>query len=404
MSILRDDQGDKQLRKRLLDRNNNSAILLAGILAIVVGLGVARFAFTSLLPSMLDDFLTLTYAGILASLNFAGYLVGAVFSVFIKDINTKVKYFRIGMVLSVLTTLVLATSTNETLWLISRVIAGFGSAMIIIVGTAIVMVKLNFEDKTRAMGIHFSGIGVAIVVSDLISRYLLRSGTWSDAWLVLCMFALMISFYSVYILSFDQELKQKAIQHKLSMSIFSPYVVLLILAYFTEGVGFVIQGTFLPDIINSLEGLDGYGSLGWLLVGIAGIPSSIIWMRLAHNYGSINIIIVAMSIQLVGIIIPALSNNMYLNLLSGVLYGGTFIGLVALFMNLGGRLAGKNPVVLMGAMTATYGVGQVTGPLYSVTLIESFGNYDTTLYLTAFIVFTGIALLVYAKKIEATGF
>ncbi|MFT5558871.1 MAG: hypothetical protein ACI9RZ_001341, partial [Sphingobacteriales bacterium] len=46
MSILRDDQGDKQLRKRLLDRNNNSAILLAGILAIVVGLGVARFAFT----------------------------------------------------------------------------------------------------------------------------------------------------------------------------------------------------------------------------------------------------------------------------------------------------------------------------------------------------------------------
>lgn len=194
MSILRDDQGDKQLRKRLLDRNNNSAILLAGILAIVVGLGVARFAFTSLLPSMLDDFLTLTYAGILASLNFAGYLVGAVFSVFIKDINTKVKYFRIGMVLSVLTTLVLATSTNETLWLISRVIAGFGSAMIIIVGTAIVMVKLNFEDKTRAMGIHFSGIGVAIVVSDLISRYLLRSGTWSDAWLVLCMFALMISF------------------------------------------------------------------------------------------------------------------------------------------------------------------------------------------------------------------
>jgi len=402
MMIFRDDKGDKKLKKTLLDRNNNIAILLAGILAIVVGLGVARFAFTSLLPSMLDDFLTLTYAGILASLNFAGYLAGAVFSVFIKDINTKVKYFRIGMVLSVLTTFVLATTVDETLWLISRVIAGFGSAMLIIVGTAIVMVKLNFEDKTKAMGIHFSGIGVAIVVSDFISRYVLQRGTWSDAWLVLSLFALIISFYSVYILSFDKELKQQAIKHKLSMSIFPPYVVLLILAYFTEGVGFVIQGTFLPDIINSLEGLDGYGSLAWFLVGIAGIPSSIIWMRLAHKYGSINIIMVAMSIQLVGILIPALSNNMYLNLLSGVLYGGTFIGLVALFMNLGGRLAAKNPVVLMGAMTATYGVGQVAGPLYSVTLIECFGNYDTTLYLTAFIVFIGIVLLVYAKKIEAS--
>ncbi len=388
--------------KILLDRNNNAAILLAGILALVVGVGVARFAFTSLLPFMLSDFLTLTYAGILASFNFAGYLAGAIFSVFIKDINTKVKYFRIGMVLSVGTTLVLAISTDETLWLISRVIAGFGSAMLLIVGTAIVMVKLNFEDKTKAMGIHFSGIGIAILVSDLISQYVLQSGTWNDAWLVLSIFAFIISFYSVYILSFDKEVKQKAVKHKLSKSIFSTYVVLLILAYFTEGIGFVVQGTFLPDIINSLEGLEGYGSLGWLLVGVAGIPSSIIWMRLAHNYGSINIIIVAMAIQLVGIIIPALSNNMYLNLLSGVLYGGTFIGLVALFMNLGGRLAAKNPVVLMGAMTAAYGIGQVTAPLYSVALIEYFGNYDTTLYLTAFIVFIGIVLLVYAKKIEAS--
>ena len=40
-----------------------------------------------------------------------------------------------------------------------------------------------------------------------------------------------------------------------------------------------------------------------------------------------------------------------LNLLSGALYGSTFIGLVALFLNLGGHLAGRNPVVLMGAMT-----------------------------------------------------
>ncbi|MCW8821309.1 MAG: YbfB/YjiJ family MFS transporter, partial [Sulfurovum sp.] len=140
--------------KILLDRNSNTAILLAGILAIVVGVGVARFAFTSLLPFMLEDFLSLTYAGVLASLNFVGYFTGAIFAIFIKDINTKVKYFRVGMTLSIITTLVLATTTNETLWLVSRVMAGFGSAMVLIVGASIVMVKLNFEDKTKAMGIH----------------------------------------------------------------------------------------------------------------------------------------------------------------------------------------------------------------------------------------------------------
>ncbi|MDA3909554.1 MAG: YbfB/YjiJ family MFS transporter [Sulfurimonas sp.] len=388
------------MKINLLDRNNNAAILLAGILAIFVGVGVARFAFTSLLPSMLDDFLTITDAGVLASLNFAGYLSGAIFTIFMKDINTKVRYFRLGLILSVLTTLVLATTTNETMWLASRVVAGFGSAMLLIVGGALVMVKLNYEDKTKAMGIHFTGIGIAIVASELISQYVLKSGNWADAWLTLSLFAFVVSFYSMYILSFDKILKQGAVKHKLSKSIFSTYVILLILAYFTEGVGFVVQGTFLPDIINSLKGLDGYGSLGWLVVGIAGIPSSIIWMRLAHNYGSVNIIIVAMALQMVGILIPTFSTNMYLNLLSGALYGSTFIGLVALFMHLGGKLAGKNPIVLMGSMTTAYGIGQVGAPLYSVALIEYFGNYNSTLYVTAAVVFTGILFLVYAKKIS----
>ena len=386
--------------KTLLDKNNNTAILLAGILAIVVGIGVARFAFTSLLPFMLEDFLTLSYAGILASLNFAGYLAGAIFSIFIKDINTKVKYFRIGMVLSILTTLVLALSSNETLWLVSRVIAGFGSAMVLIVGGAIVMVKLNFESKTKAMGIHFSGIGFSIVISELISQMILKESTWSEAWLALSLFASIVTFYSLYILSFDKAVTKESVKHPLSKSIFSTYVILLILAYFTEGVGFVVQGTFLPDIINSLEGLEGYGNLGWLIVGIAGIPSSILWMRWAHSYGSVNVIIIAMALQIVGILIPALSSNILLNLLSGALYGSTFIGLVALFLNLGGQLAGKNPVVLMGAMTAAYGIGQVGAPLYSVALIDHFGDYNATLYVTASIVFVGIVLLLYAKRIE----
>ncbi len=382
----------------IFDKNKNFNILLAGILAITVGVGVARFAFTSLLPFMLEDFLTVTNAGLFASFNFSGYLSGAIFSIFIKDINTKVRFFRIGMILSILTTLILATTTNETLWFISRIIAGFGSAMVLIVGGAIVMVKLNYEDKTKAMGIHFAGIGFAIVVSELISQCILQNGSWKDAWLGLVIYSFIVTFYSIYILSFDKELKKDAVKHKLSRSIFSTYVILLILAYFTEGVGFVVQGTFLPDIINSLEGLSGYGSLGWLIVGLAGIPSSIIWMRLAHNHGSINIIILAMTLQIIGILIPAFSNNIYLNLLSGALYGSTFIGLVALFMNLGGQLAGKNPVVLMGAMTAAYGVGQVSAPLYSVVLIKYFGNYNTALYVTAFIVFIGILLLLYAKK------
>ncbi len=273
--------------------------------------------------------------------------------------------------------------------------------MTFVVGSAIVMTKLQMESKTKAMGIHFSGIGFSILTTDLINRYVLSSGgSWQDSWLVLSIFAFVLSLYSVYILSFDKKVKQNVVKHGFDKSIFTFFVILLIMAYFTEGVGFVVQGTFLPDIINKLPGLEGYGNITWTIVGLAGIPSCIIWMRLAHKYGSVNIIIIALLVQTVGILIPTMTSNLYLNLLSGVFFGGTFVGLVALFMNLGGQLAKSNPVVLMGALTTSYGIGQVIAPLYSVYLIDRFGNYDYALYLTACIVLGGVVLLLFAKKFQ----
>ena len=388
----------------LLDKNSNVAILLAGIIALIIGVGVARFVFTSLLPPMLEDYLTISFAGVLASINYVGYLAGSIFSVFIKDINTKVKFFRFGMFLCFITTLMLGVTTSETIWIISRVLAGFGAAMALVVGSAIVMNKLNIQNKTKAMGIHFSGIGFSILISDLIVRIVFYfNGTWQFAWVVLAIFAFVMSFYSMYILSYDNEVKQNSVKHHIDKKLFSPFVIILIMAYFCEGVGMVVQGTFLPDIINSLEGLEGFGSFTWTLVGLAGIPSCIIWMMLAHKYGSVNIIILAMFLQVIGIMISALTNNIYLNLFSGILYGGTFIGLVALFMNLGGKLAGNNPVMLMGALTTAYGIGQVAAPLYSVALIEHFKTYDYTLYVTAFIVSGGIALLILTKILKLKG-
>lgn len=381
------------------DKNNNHAILLAGILALTVGVGVARFVFTSLLPPMLDDFLNISFAGILASVNYLGYLSGSLFSIFIKDIHTKVKFFRIGLFLCVITSLLLGISENNTIWIISRLLAGFGAAMALVVGSAIVMLKLKDTNKTKAMGIHFSGLGFSILITDLLMRgVFFYGGNWQDAWMILALFGAFFSCYSAYILSFDKQPQSSVVKHKFDKSLFSPLVIILILAYFTEGVGMVVQATFLPDIVNSLEGLSGYGGYIWLAVGIAGIPSCIVWMRLAHRFGSINIMMTAMLLQIIGILIPTFTSNIYLNLFSGILFGGTFVGLVALFMNYGGQLASKNPVFIMGAITSAYGIGQILAPLYSIAFIKQYNSYNPALYLTAFIVFIGILLLTFANS------
>ncbi len=383
----------------LFDRNNNIAILTAGIFSLILGIGIARFAFTSLLPAMMKDYLDVTSTGVLASVNFAGYLSGAIFAIFIQDINTKVRYFRIGMILSIATTLVLGITQEQTLWIISRIIAGFGTAMGMVVGSAIVMYKLDMPNKTKAMGIHFSGIGIAILTTDLISKAVLNSSQdWHSAWVILGLIGIPLALYSIYILSFDFHIKQAAVKHRFDITIFNHFVILLTIAYFTEGVGFVVQATFLPDIIDSIPGLEGWGSKTWTIVGLAGIPSCILWMRMAHRFGSIEVIIFAMILQLIGILLPAFTNNIYLILLSGILYGGTFVGLVALFLNLGGKIASHNPVILMGAFTTAYGIGQVTAPLYSIILVQQSESYNSTLYVTALIVSFGIILLFYGRK------
>jgi predicted MFS family arabinose efflux permease len=380
------------------NRESNSSILLAGILALVVGVGVARFVFTSLLPAMLEDSINIAFAGVLASINYLGYISGSVFSIFIKDIHSKVKYFRLGLFLCVVSSFVLGITENSTLWIIARLLAGFGAAMALVVGSAVVMLKLKSTNKTKAMGIHFSGLGFSILITDLVTRGVFYyGGDWRDAWLILAIMGAFLSCYSVYILRFDKQPKNEVVKHKFDKSLFSPMVIILILAYFTEGVGMVVQATFLPDIVNSLDGLDGYGGYVWLAVGLAGIPSCIIWMRLANRFGSINIMIVAMLLQIIGILIPTFSSNIIMNLISGLLFGATFIGLVALFMNFGGQLSKNNPVFIMGAITSAYGIGQIIAPLYCVALIEKFNNYNYALDLTALIVASGILMLIYAK-------
>lgn len=373
----------------------DTRILIAGILGIVVGMGVARFAFTSLLAPMLNGFLSLQDLGLLTSINYVGYLLGAVGAVFVSRIKTKVFLFGFGLFLSAINTFILGLFSDIYIWQFSRFTSGLGSAFVLIIGTSLVMSKLDTKNKTKAMGIHFSGIGFGIVFADILVKIFLPLYSWQNVWLILGIFAIFVSILSFKTLSSKTKDLQET-SFKFDKKIFNPFVVLLILAYFTEGVGFVVQASFLPDIINKTA--PNVASIAWLFVGIGGVFSCIVLMNLASRFGSINIIILALFLQIIGILIPTFTTNAFFNVLSGVLYGGTFIGLVALFLHLGSLASAKNPLVLMGALTTAYGFGQILAPLYSTYFAQKYNSYDYALYITAIIVFFGIIFMQISKK------
>lgn len=382
---------------KIFNKHSNINIIVAGIISLFLGVGIARFSYTTILPEMLNqNIISLTFSGILASTNYIGYISGAFIAIFINSFNLKVKLFRLGLILSIATTFIFTLTQNESLWILGRIVAGFGSAMLLVVGPAIVVKLLHVKDITKTMGYYFTGIGFAIIFSELLARIVLPD--WHGAWILLSCVGLVLVAYPYYILSFNKHDKTNSKKNKFDTKIFTPFVFILIFAYGTEGFGFVIQGTFLPTIISSLPHLESFASNAWLLVGIAGVPSAIFWMRLASKYGSIKIITIAMSFQIIGILIPTLSNEIFPNLLSGFIYGFTFVPLVALFINLGGKISKDNPVLLMGAFTSAYGIGQISAPLYAVYLTNISGNYNYALYLTAFIVFCGVLSLLYLQN------
>ena len=70
-------------RRRALGLERQWVIALAGMASLAVAMGIGRFAFTPLLPMMLhDQVMTLPEASWLASANYLGYLLGAVFCTF----------------------------------------------------------------------------------------------------------------------------------------------------------------------------------------------------------------------------------------------------------------------------------------------------------------------------------
>ena len=62
-------------------QGSNFRIALVGFGALTIAMGIGRFAFTPLLPLMQDDgLLDISDGGLLASLHFLGYWLGAVFA------------------------------------------------------------------------------------------------------------------------------------------------------------------------------------------------------------------------------------------------------------------------------------------------------------------------------------
>lgn len=358
--------------------------LLLGMLSLFIVMAIGRFSYTPILPFMQKaTHLTNENAGLLATVNYLGYLIGAMIPTFL-IIKSKVVDLKIYLLINIISVLLMGVTQGFLVWNILRFIAGITSGTVFVLASNVVLESLNKGGKSHLSGFLYSGVGIGIFTSSIFIQIYTDYNTWASTWIILGIASLVLGFIVIFFMKEIKEpviLKQKTIHiNDQNSTLYTKwFMVCFSIAYLLEGAGYIVTGTFLVAIVESIPDLKEYAALSWMFVGMTAIPSCVLWSILGNKIGFIKAIYLAFILQIIGVILPVFSHNIISLVISSCLFGGTFLGLTTLFMSRGQLMSAVSGRNLVALLTFIYSLGQVVAPYFAGILIGSSNNYNGAL-------------------------
>lgn len=377
-------------------------VLSAGILSLILMLGIARFSYTPLLPLMQQQAgLGISAGGWLAAINYLGYFSGALIASLISDLVLKDRLYRIGLIVAVVTTAGMGLTENAWLWAILRFFAGLSSAAGLLLGSGLILNWLIRHDFRSELGIHFGGVGLGIAFCALAVELMTQHFSWDQQWLLFTGMGVVLMVPAwLWLPPPDTSNMTRSGNALVDKPPGKAFLYTFMAAYFCAGVGYVVSATFIVAIVDHLPGLEGKGSLSFLVLGLAAAPACIVWDLIARRIGDLNSLLAAFVLQIVGILLPVMSDNLLVTFSGTALFGGTFIGIVSLVLTMAGRYYPTRPAKMMGKMTVSYGVAQIAAPAITGLLAAKSGSYADGLYLAAAVMVVGTLLILRLRLLD----
>jgi predicted MFS family arabinose efflux permease len=376
-----------------------TAAASAGALLLAAAVGIGRFAYTPMLPSMQEVFgWSVSQAGDVASANFLGYMAGALVASVLAQRAGRRRWLQAGMVLSVATTSLGIVAVSLPAWLGIRFLSGVASTLCLVLGTAIVVECLTHLSRPRLGALHFAGVGGGVVISVLIIELARRGGSSvSGQWGALGLTSLLLLSCSWAILSVCPHPPVSSGDRagkSTDGSTPTPLVLKkLIAAYGLFGFGYVVTATFIVAMARRLDHAALVEPLTWIVVGLLAAPSVLAWQRLAERRGLFSVLRLAYGLEAVGVLLAGYASGHVPVVVGGALLGGTFMGITALGLNAARRLAGNNSDRVIGWMTASFGLGQFLGPAIAGRLAHMTQGFEVPSMVAALLLLLGITLL-----------
>ncbi len=350
-------------------------LAIGGFVALASAMGIGRFVYTPILPEMVADLhLSASKAGLIASANFAGYLLGALAATAPRFGDRRRLWMLAGLTVSALSTGAMALSASLALFLILRFVGGVASAFVLVFASSLVLDRLAAAGRGNLSAIHFAGVGGGIALSAVVVAALARYAIgWQGQWISVAALSLLAAVATAILIPPAEP--ASATNADGNPGRFGAPLVALTIAYGLFGFGYVITATFLVQLVRSSPQMAPLEPIIWLIVGLTAVPSVAFWSALAKRLGIAMAYALACALQALGVLSSVLWLAPAGAVMAAILLGGTFMGMTALGLVGGRTLAAGGAARVVALMTAMFGIGQIVGPVFAGWLRDLSGSF-----------------------------
>lgn len=348
------------------DRRRTARAVVGGCCAIACAVGLGRFGYTALIPEIVRaGWMTGAEAAYAGAVNLTGYLIGAAFASRLRTRGA----VRIALVV-VVASLAASAPDLGAAWLVGwRLAGGIAGGVVVVLSPPLVLARVAPDQRGRAAGMLFVGIGTAIVLLSVLVPRLVAHGLCAT-WLALGGAASMLALAGA--LGVPEGTATRAA----TSAPVPRRAWWLVAAYTAAGVGFMPHTIFWVDYIA--RGLDlgiHAAARAWAAFGIAAALGPLVAGVLADRIGISRALRVAFLAQLVGVALPVISSHVAALTLSSVLVGAGALATPSLASARAGELAGPAHTRLWGRMTASYALVYAGGGYVASFAFERSGSY-----------------------------
>jgi predicted MFS family arabinose efflux permease len=388
-----------------MNRENSSlqCILPAfvGFCIMCVALGLGRFAYTPLLPEMVQKhWLTQTMASYVGSANFFGYLLGAIVAKKLTHYKPATFWIRSALILCTLSLSACIIHWNFAWLLIWRMVAGFSGAILMVLTPFIIYRSCPPQHSAVVGGIMFGGIGSGIIFGALIVPAL-QAFPLYITWALMSTLAALLSLFCLIFLP-HQEIIVSPIKQKQEKAFWPWPIIFVFIAYLLFGFGAVPHLLYMVDYIETiLKGSIYIASLGWLFYGIGNTIGSPIFGYFSKHIGIQRTLIITYCISCFSIILLFTCHQPWIGLLSFALNGIVANSIVSLTSNYLTTLAPHSFQTHYWAIfTVFIALTQASASALMGHWINSQGGYDLMFFTTSLAMLLSALVIFMITKIR----